>query len=216
MAKKVNVINYNNEALKEGEVLVKLPLNELYAQENITNPDCTSFMPMAGKRFGAMHIAVPKEFEKLGKAQMNYDTNEKLGHYSQKNTDDVDWNQDEKAQALYTTPSAEDVYFAQALGDENIINFKRRMKSIIEKAPRVGYAMLIIMEDPSLKGERFYTKMRLGRSEASKIEGVAKKCIHKVLHHKDVELKKMNKTRKDDFYRNEADRLIDVVVDMIW
>lgn len=216
MAKKNNVRDYDGRILNDDEVLVGIPYDELYAKENITNPDCPSSMSMAGRRFKAMLVAVQKEFEKEGIAQMNYDTNEKLGHYSQKNTDDVDWNQDEKAQALYTTPSAEDVYFAQALGDENIISFKRRMKSIIEKAPRVGYAMLIIMEDPSLKGERFYTKMRLGRSEASRIEGVAKECIHKVLHHKDVELKKMNKTRKDDFYRNEADRLIDVVVDMIW
>ena len=191
MAKKNNVRDYDGRILNDDEVLVGIPCDELYAQENITNPDCPSSMPMAGRRFKAMLVAVQKEFEKEGKAQMKYDTNEKLGHYSQKNTDDVDWNQDEKAQALYTTPSAEDVYFAQALGDENIINFKRRMKNIIEKAPRVGYAMLIIMEDPSLKGERFYTKMQLGRSEASKIEGVAKECIHKVLHHKDVELKKM-------------------------
>ena len=213
MAKKDNTRDYNGRILNEDEVLVQIPYDELYAKENITNPDCIGKLTKAGKSIRTMSVAVPKDCEKLAKAQLNFVQNEELGHYQKKDTDYVDWDQDEVAQASYTTPSAEDIYFAEAPDDENVINFKRRMDNIIEKAPRVGYAMLIMMEDPSLKGDRFYAKMRLGKSEASEVKKEAEKYLKTVLRRKDAKVEKTNAGKRDGYYRSEAYRLLDIVAE---
>lgn len=215
MAKKENTRDYDGRILGDDEVLVKIPYNDVFAKENVTNPDCIGHLTKAGRSIKTMSVAVPKDSEKLAKAQLNFVQNEELGHYQKKDTDYVDWELDEKAQALYTTPSAEDIYFAEAPDDENIINFRRRMDGIIEKAPKVGYAMLIMMENPSLKGERFYAKMQMGRSAASDVKQIAEEYLKTVLRRKDVKVEKMNASKRDGYYRSEAYRLLELVAEKL-
>lgn len=214
MAKKDNTRDYDGRILNEDEVLVKVPINDVFAEENITNPDCIGKLTKAGRSIRTMSVAVPKDCEKLAKAQLNFVQNEELGHYQKKDTDYVNWDQEENAgDKAAPQKSPEDICIEAETRDENAINFKKRMKSIISKAPQTGYAMLVIMEDPSCKGEVFYAKMHLQRSSALEIREKAMKYIRPVLHHKDVVVEKENRKKHDDFYRSEAYRLLDIVAE---
>ena len=217
MAKKDNTRDYNGRNLNEDEVLVQIPYDELYVKENFTNPDSIGELTITGRSTRTMSMAIPKNAEKLAKSQMNYTQNEELGHYREKGTDYVDWEQEGNAgDKAAPQKSPEDICIEAETRDENAINFKKCMKSIIGKAPQTGYAMLVIMADPSCKGELFYAKMRLQRSSASEIREKAMKYIRPVLNHKDVVVEKENRKKHDDFYRREAHRLLDIVADMLW
>ena len=63
-------LNYNNEPLKDGEVLVLMRFDE-NERINITNPNSIVTVPTAGGYVKAVLKAVPKEFEATAKEQFN-------------------------------------------------------------------------------------------------------------------------------------------------
>lgn len=71
MTKKKVSVNYNGEALKADEVLVFTPYFEDDAKTNVTNKESIVTLTKAGKTVKAVLKAVPKEYEKVAKAQFN-------------------------------------------------------------------------------------------------------------------------------------------------
>ena len=63
-------LNYNNEPLKDGEVLVLMRFDE-DERDSITNPNSIVTVPTAGGYVKAVLKAVPKEFEAVAKEQFN-------------------------------------------------------------------------------------------------------------------------------------------------
>lgn len=68
MAKKENTRDYDGRILGDDEVLVKIPYNDVFAKENVTNPDCIGYLTKAGRSIKTMSVAVRKDSEKMAKA----------------------------------------------------------------------------------------------------------------------------------------------------
>ena len=158
--------NFNGEAIKPNEVMVPFEYTELEA-EKVVNPECIRTIETAGQYFKVIYKAVPQEWAKRAKSAFNLVQNEALGHYSISNSVSMDMLEDEYGMALASAPSAEDLLMEQEDTNETVATFVELVSSVIEKSPKIGYAVLLL--HTGVKGEEFYGKMRLTHGPANRV-----------------------------------------------
>lgn len=138
--------NYNGEPIKPGEVMVPFEYTELDA-ENCINPECIKTLRQGGKSFKVIYKAVPVAFAKKATSALNLIQNEALGHYKVKNSVSMDSVKDEYDLELGSTPSVLEELVEKETLEENIKFFNDKMTLLIEKAPKISYAILLVYSE---------------------------------------------------------------------
>lgn len=203
--------NYNGEDIKPGEVMIPFEYTELDA-ENCTNAECIKTVKQAGRNFKVIYKAVPEEWAKKGKSALNLIQNETLGHYDVPNSVSMDAMMDEYELSLDSTPSVEDTFMADEDMKETIHTFVELMQTLIEKSAKIGYAVLLM--HTGVKGEEFYSKMKLSRNPANLVQQQAESILHGGLAHININDLKGYKNQHEEEYRVEAYKLLDEIVKM--
>lgn len=214
MTKRVNTFsrNYNGEAIKPNEVMIPFEYTELEA-EQVVNPECIKTIEVAGQYFKVIYKAVPEEWAKVGKSAFNLVQNEQLGHYDVPNSTSMDYMEDEFGMALGVSPSVEEEVMAAEELNEAIDTFVELVSSVIEKSPKIGYAVLLL--HVGIKGEEFYGKMRLSHEPANRVRKEAEKILDGGLANFDVSSIKGYKNQYNEIYKTEAYALLKVIVDKL-
>lgn len=207
--KKGFTANYNGEAIKPGEVMVPFEYTVDDA-DNIMNPDCIKTVKQAGRKFKVVYKAVPSEWEKDAKAALNLIQNEELGHYAIPNSISMDGARDEYELEFGKAPSVEEIVEQQESLAENIRFFKEKMCLLIEKAPKIGYAVLLTFSGS--KGADFAERLRLGHDSANKVRQVADKLLVDGLIHMDINAIACKKNNYTELYRAEALALLEEII----
>ena len=198
-------LNYNGQPLKPNEVLVPVHEDDLFIKENVKNPDSIITMTVAGRSFRAVLKAVDKKYEATARAQFNYWQNEELGHYGRCMKDEsIEDRQERELPEYGSSPSAADI------ADEFLL-LNDLMNHLIEKAPQLAYAALLKMY--GTEREEFEQKMRLQHNGANKALNKAHDIIVSMFKDgiENVSIN-VNKTKNDDYYRSEAQALLDVII----
>lgn len=203
--------NYNGEAIKPGEVMIPFEYTELDA-ECCTNPECIKTVKLAGRSFKVIYKAVPEEWAKEGRSAFNLVQNEALGHYDIPNSVSMDGIKDGYDLDLDETPSAEEILMEQENRDEMLNTFVELMQTLIEKSAKIGYAVLLMYT--GVKGEAFYTKMKLSRNPANQVQQQAERILRGGLANFDVATLSCYRNKFEDEYRKEAYKLLDQIVKM--
>ncbi|MGN0278575.1 MAG: hypothetical protein ACI4C4_04390 [Lachnospiraceae bacterium] len=199
------VLNYNGHPLKPNEVLVPVYEDELFIKENVTNPNSIITISVAGCSFRAVLEAVDKKYEATARAQFNYWQNEELGHYGHRMKDEsIEDRQERELPEYGSSPSAADI------ADEFLL-LNDLMNHLIEKAPQLAYAALLKMY--GTERAEFEQKMRLQHNGANKALNKAHGIIVSMFKDgiENVSIN-VNKTKNDDYYRSEAQALLDVII----
>lgn len=212
MTKKVFNRNYNGEAIKAGEVMIPFEYTELDAL-NCTNPECIKTIYKAGRKFKVIYKAVPEAYAKIGTSAFNLYQNESLGHYDIPNSVSMDGVQDEFELDLDAAPSVEDAIMEKEEKKEALELFKSLVNSLIEKSPRLAYAVLLT--HAGIKGEEFYTKMQLTHEPANRIRKQADVILKDGLMNLDLGELRCYKSKNDEYYREEAFKLLNIILEMI-
>ena len=203
--------NFNGEAIKPNEVMVPFEYTELEA-EKVVNPECIRTIETAGQYFKVIYKAVPQEWAKRAKSAFNLVQNEALGHYSISNSVSMDMLEDEYGMALASAPSAEDLLMEQEDTNETVATFVELVSSVIEKSPKIGYAVLLL--HTGVKGEEFYGKMRLTHGPANRVRQEAESILKDGLADFDVNSITGYKNQFNDVYKEEAYALLNAIVEM--
>lgn len=210
-SKKRFTINYNGEPVRDNEVMVAFEYTEADA-ENCINPDCIQIFNMAGKTFKVIYKAVPKEWEKQAKSAFNLIENETLGHYAPKNSVSVECMEDEYELELVKAPSAEELIVQKEVRREIQKAFADLMLPLIDKAPKIGFAVLLMYTQ--VKGEEFYTKMKLSRNAANRIQQQVAVILKDGLANLNLEGLTNYRSTYDEYYKKEAVKLLaDIIED---
>lgn len=210
-SKKRFSINYNGEPVRDNEVMVAFEYTETDA-ENCINPDCIKTLNMAGKSFKVIYKAVPKEWEKQAKSAFNLVQNEALGHYAPKNSVSVECMEDEYELELIKVPSTEELIVQNEVRREIRKAFADLMTPLIDKAPKIGFAVLLMYTQ--VKGEEFYTKMRLSRNAANRIQQQVAVILKDGLANLNLEGLTNYRSTYDEYYKKEAVKLLaDIIED---
>ena len=209
--KKSFTANYNGEAIRPDEVMVPFEYTD-GAAENCTNTECIKTVKMGGRNFKVIYKAVPKEWEKAAKSAFNLIQNEMLGHYAVPNSVSMDAVRDEYELELGRTPSVEDTYMADEDMRETLNTFVELMHILIEKSAKIGYAVLLM--HTGVKGEEFYSKMKLSRNPANLVQQQAQSILRGGLANSNVSDLKGYKNQYEEEYRAEAYKLLDEIVKM--
>lgn len=204
--------NYDGSPIPTGWTMVPFPYDKLDA-ENCTNCECIGVVPMGGHYFPVIYKAVPDEWEKEARSSLNLVENEALGHYNRKDTISTDSLWDEYGLELGEAPSAEDAVMEKEDLTEAINTFADLIRTLIDKSPKHGYAVLLL--HAGVKGNAFYSRMRLSRSAANNVRKKAEEITKIGLAVFDISGLKCYKQKNDDFYRQEALALLDQIVDKI-
>lgn len=207
--KKGFTANYNGEAIKPGEVMIPFEYAEGDA-ENVTNAECIKTVKQGGRAFKVVYKAVPEEWAKDGKGALNLVQNEALGHYAVPNSISMDGARDEYELEFGSAPSVEDILEEQDTLAENIRFFREKMLLLIEKAPKIGYAVLLTFSGSM--GADFSTKLRLGHDGANKVRQVADKILIAGLMNIDLDEVGCKKSSYTDIYREEALALLNEIL----
>lgn len=202
--------NYNGETIKAGEVMVAFPFSEIEA-ENCINPECIRTVHQGGKNFKVIYKAVPAEWEKDAKNDLNWVQNDVLGHYAVPNSVSMNMTQDEYELDLGSVPSVEKILEEREEFNEAVRLFAMKMQEMIDKTPKLGYAVLLIYT--GVKGEEFYEKMLLSRGPANRILQQAKTILFEGLLNFDPSSITCYKSANDGTYRMEAKKLLVNVVE---
>lgn len=203
--------NYNGEAIRPDEVMVPFEYTDGDAQ-NCTNTECIKTVKMGGRKFKVIYKAVPQKWEKEAKSAFNLVQNEALGHYDIPNSVSMDAMMDEYELELGRTPSVEDTYMADEYMKETLNTFVELMHTLIEKSAKIGYAVLLM--HTGVKGEDFYSKMKLSRNPANLLQQQAQSILRGGLAHIDINDLKGYKNQYEEEYRAEAYKLLDEIVKM--
>lgn len=203
--------NYNGEEIRPGEVMIPFEYTDLDA-ETCTNPECIKTVRQGGKYFKVIYKAVPEEWAKAGKAAFNLVQNEELGHYDIPNSVSMDAVKDEYDLDLDEAPSAEAVLIAKEDRDETLNTFIELMHTLIEKSAKIGYAVLLM--HTGVKGEEFYSKMKLSHNPANQVQKQAEGILRGGLVNLDVNTLRCYKNKFEDEYHREAYKLLDQIVKM--
>lgn len=203
-------VNYNGEAVRDDEVLVAFEWTETDA-ENCINPDCIKTLKMAGKSFKVIYKAVPKEWEKQAKSAFNLIENEALGHYAPKNSVSVEDMEDEYELELIKVPSTEELIVQKEVRREIQKAFVDLMNPLIDKIPKVGFAVLLMYT--KVKGEEFYSKMKLSRNAANRIQQQVAMILKGGLANLDLEGLTSYKSTYDVYYKKEAIKLLADIIE---
>ena len=146
--------------------MVPFPCGE-YDEEACVNKECVKTVYQGGKGFKVIYKAVPDEWAKIAKSALNLVQNEVLGHYDVPNSISRDSVSDEYGLELGTVSSAEEEALKQDGLNETLAIFVNLVETLIEKSPKLGYAVMLIRTD--VKGKDFYSKMSLTRDPANRI-----------------------------------------------
>lgn len=203
--------NYNGEEIKANEVMIPFEYTELEA-EQVVNPECIKTIKTAGQCFKVIYKAVPQEWEKSAKSAFNLVQNEALGHYNISNSVSMDMLEDEYGMALASAPSAEEIMMEQEDTNETIATFVELVSSVIEKSPKIGYAVLLL--HTGVKGEMFCGKMRLTHDPANRVRQEAESILRDGLANFDVDSIKGYKNKYNDIYKEDAYVLLNSIVEM--
>lgn len=209
--KKAFTENYDGQPIREGEVMVPFPCSELDA-ESCVNKDCIKTVYQGGKRFKVIYRAVPEAWAKTANSALNLTENEMLGHYDVPNSISKDGVCDEYGLEFGTSPSAEEVVLEQNGLSETLAIFVDLVKNLIEKSPKLGYAVMLVHTD--VKGKDFYSKMHLTRDPANRIRQQAESVLKNGLANFDVENITCYRSKNDEVYRQEALKLLSTFVTM--
>ncbi len=201
--------NYNGETIKPGEVMIPFEFTQLDA-ENCTNAECIKTVKVGGRSFKVIYKAVPEEWAKEGKRALNLIQNEALGHYNIPNSVSMDALKDEYDLELDFTNSAQEVYKERDSLGENIHIFRQKVTLLIEKAPKLGYAVLLISSGS--KGADFSEKLRLKHDAANKARQTADKILKGGLMNMDIDSVVCKKNNYTDIYRQEAYVLLNEII----
>lgn len=201
--------NYNGEEIKPGETMIPFEYTENDA-ENITNVECIKTVKQGGRAFKVVYKAVPAEWEKAGKSALNLIQNEELGHYAVPNSVSMDGARDDYELEFGKVPSIEDILEEQETLAENICFFRKKILLLIEKAPKIGYAVLLIFNGS--KDADFSAKLRLGHDGANKVRQVADKILVEGLLNMDIETVGCKRNNYTKLYREEALALLDEIL----
>lgn len=213
MKKRVNgfTANYNGEAIRPDEVMVPFEYTNGDA-ENCTNAECIRTVKMGGRNFKVIYKAVPQAWEKEAKSAFNLVQNETLGHYDVPNSVSMDGLKDEYELELGSTPSAEETYMADEDMKETLNTFVELIHTLIEKSAKFGYAVLLM--HTGVKGEEFYSKMKLSRNPANLVQQQAQSILRGGLANVNVSDLKGYKNQYEEEYRAEAYKLLDKIIKM--
>lgn len=198
-------LNYNGKPLKENEVLVPVNVDDLYIEENVTNPNSIITLNIAGRSFRAVLMAVDKKDEAVARAQFNYWQNDILGHYGHRmDEESIEYRQEQELPEVGVAPSTESI----ACEMELLLDL---MTSLIEKSPQFAYAALLKMYGTDR--EEFESKMKLQHNGANKALNKAQDIITAMFKDgvENVEIR-ANRTKNDDYYRREAEALLEVII----
>lgn len=209
-SKKRFSINYNGEPVRDNEVMVAFEWTEADA-ENCINPDCVQTFNMAGKSFKVIYKAVPKEWEEQAKSAFYLIQNEALGHYALKNSVSIETMEDEYELELVKAPSAEEVIVQREVCREIRKAFADLMTPLIDKAPKIGFAVLLMYT--KVKGEEFYSKMKLSRNAANRIQQQVAMILKGGLTNLDLEGLTSYKSTYDEYYKKEAVKLLADIIE---
>ena len=201
--------NYNGEPIKPGETMVPFPCGE-YDEEACVNKECIKTVFQGGKGFKVIYKAVPDEWTKTAKSALNLVQNEALGHYDVPNSISRDSVSDGYGLELGTASSAEAEMLRQDALNETMAIFVDLVKALIEKNPKLGYAVMLVCSD--VKGTAFYSRMCLTRDPANRIRQQAKSVLKVGLASFDVESITHYRSKNDDVYRREALKLLNTFV----
>lgn len=202
--------NYNGEPLKDGEVLVAHEYDPLFAEANVTNPECIRTIRKAGRNFKVLYKAIPEEWAPAAKSQFNLVQNEQLGHYDIPNSTSMDAVENDYDLSLASAPSAEEQVIGKEVADEAAAGFKERMKRIIKQSPKHGFAMLLVCQQ--VNGTEFAERIRLKRNQANEVLREAKELLYKILKHIEVGDIKAYRSKNTDYYREEAEKLLELIL----
>lgn len=198
-------LNYNGRPLNDNEVLVPVHEDDLFIAENVTNPNSIITLNLAGRSFRAVLEAVDKKDEAIARAQFNYWQNDILGHYGHRMEEEsIEYRQEKELPELGVAPSTESIAGEMQL----LVDL---MASLIEKCPQSAYAALLKMY--GVDREEFETKMKLQHNGANKAINKAQDIITAMFRDgiENVEIKS-NKTKNDDYYRKEAQALLEIII----
>lgn len=200
--------NYNGEVIKAGEVMVAFPYSEV-EDENCFNRECIKTLTQGGRKFKVIYKAVPEEWAKDAKNDLNWVQNDRLGHYAVPNSVSMNMTQDEYELDLGSIASVEQILEEREEFNEAVRMFAEKMQEMIVKTPKLGYAVILLYS--GIKGEEFYEKMLLSRGPANRILQQAKTILFDGLLNYDFSITSY-KSPNDEIYRVEALRLLADIV----
>lgn len=198
-------LNYNGEPLKPNEVLVPVNKDDLFIEENVTNPNSIITLNVAGQSFRAVLMAVDKKDEAVARAQYNHWQNDILGHYGHRmDEESIEDRQERELPEHGSAPSAESI-------SEELFLLVDLMNCLIKKAPQLAYAALLNMYGTNQ--DEFEEKMRLKNHRAYETINAAHDLIVAMFKEgiENVPVK-VNKTKNDEYYREEAQALLEVII----
>jgi len=203
--------NYNGEPIKVGEVMVPFPCSDLDA-ENCINKECLRTVYQGGKGFRVIYRAVPEAWAKTARSALNLVQNEGLGHYNVPNSVSRDGACDEYGLEFGTAPSAEEAVLEQDGLGEALAIFIGLVRSLIEKNPMLGCAVMLVYTD--VKGKAFYSRMHLTYGKAKLIRQQAESVLESGLANFDVESITCCHSKNDAVYRQEALKLLNQAMEL--
>lgn len=204
--------NYDGKEIKANEVLVPTMYDEEFAKAYCTNPDCIRTITVAGRKFKVMYVAVSKECEKAAKSSFNLCVNEALGHYTVPNSVSMDNLQDDYDLNLATTPSPDEISAKKEHYQETLDKLVSLLKSLIEKSPKHGLAILLRMFE--VKGKSFQEELHLGHDAANTVRKQVDEYLAQGLGNIDINSIKSRKSKNNDLYKVKAYRILDTLIDM--
>ena len=123
--------------------------------------------------------------------------------------------EDEFGYSAATAPSVEDEYIDMETLSEAQRAFLRKMEQLIEVSPKHGLALLLMAM--GINGAEFADRLQLGHDAANvvrqQVTDLAPDRING-LGQIDVEGLKANQSKRSEYYREEANRILDTVLKM--
>lgn len=96
--------------------------------------------------------------------------------------------------------------------NETVATFVELVSSVIEKSPKIGYAVLLL--HTGVKGEEFCGKMRLTHDLDNRVRQEAENILKDGLANFDVYSITGYKNKCNDIYKEEAYVLLNAIVEM--
>lgn len=214
MTKKNFTCNYNDEAIRDGQIMVPFEYKETEA-DNYTNNECIKTLTVGGRNFKVVYKAVDEEWAKDANSALNLHQNEELGHYAVPNSVSRDAMEEEYELALGESPAAEDLFLKKEQLTETQQAVVRTAERLMEKSPKHGLAFLLM--GLGIKGDQFAQEMQMSKPGANyvrdQIRGLAPSRIDSFTQI-DVEGLKASKSANADYYRGAASKYLKVLLDM--
>ena len=127
----------------------------------------------------------------------------------------VEFLEDESGYSAATAPSVEDDYIDRETLSEAQGAFLRKVEQLIEVSPKHGLALLLMAM--GINGAEFADKLQLGHDAANVVrQQVTDLAPDKIngISQIDVEGLKANQSKRSDYYREEANKILDTVLKM--